>query len=117
MVPSVRFPLTTFLPGSARLPNWLAGVDWIAGLTVEYQDVQVLTRSDDLRGRQPSFFRLGGNVGFGNPAQGWSLRVVGENLNDVATHAYIQDVPLGGGNFAGIPEPPRLVFGSFRWAF
>ena len=117
VVPSVRFPLTTFLPGSARLPNWLAGVDWIAGLTVEYQDVQVLTRSDDLRGRQPSFFRLGGNVGFGNPAQGWSLRVVGENLNDVATHAYIQDVPLGGGNFAGIPEPPRLVFGSFRWAF
>jgi len=38
-------------------------------------------------------------------------------MTDKATDTLIRDVPLGGGNFAKIPEPQRLVFGSVRWAF
>jgi hypothetical protein len=60
---------------------------------------------------------LKGNVGFENPQQGWSLRVVCENMTDVATVTQAREVTLGPGNFVQVLEPPRLLFGSFRWSF
>ncbi|MGH7897199.1 MAG: TonB-dependent receptor domain-containing protein, partial [Candidatus Binatia bacterium] len=115
------------LVGNARTPAQsivglrsvalLDGVDLLGGLTFEYQDVQYLERTFDPRVRQAPFFRFGTNLGFASSRHGWSARVVVENLTDEPTSVLIRDVPLGGGNFAKIPEPQRLVFASVRWEF
>ncbi|MGH7896484.1 MAG: hypothetical protein ACREQQ_00910, partial [Candidatus Binatia bacterium] len=98
-------------------PAALEAVDLVGGGTVEYQGSQYLDRTDDERVRQSPFFRFGANVGFGNASQGWSARLVGQNLGDVDTDVHLRDVPLGGGNFAAIPEPQRLIMGSIQWSF
>lgn len=67
--------------------------------------------------RRPSFFRLGGSVGFRNSAQGWSLRLLGENLTDEATSFVVAETPAVPGLRTKFPEPPRLLFGEFRWEF
>ncbi len=117
LVPSLRWPLA----GVLTLPTLpllsLAGLDFVAGGRFEYQDVQYLERTFDERVRQAPFVRFGGNLGFANEAQGWSIRVNVENLTEEATDVLIRDVPLGGGNFYKILEPQRLIFGSFRWSF
>jgi iron complex outermembrane recepter protein len=109
LAPSARVPLDSLVP-------W-KGLDFLANGTAEYQDVQFLERTYDERVRQSPFFRFGAGIGVGHRDQGWSLRLSVYNLTDRKTGVLIRDVPFGGGNFAQIPEPPRLVFGSFRWAF
>lgn len=66
---------------------------------------------------KPSFFRFGGNLGLQDTTRGWSLRVVGENLTDKFTKVFKRDLALAAGSFYQAPEPPRLVFGEFRWSF
>jgi len=46
-----------------------------------------------------------------------TVRVVVENMTDVATDAFVFDVPFGGGNFAKILEPQRLVFAEAQYHF
>ena len=69
------------------------------------------------RVRQSPFVRFGWQPGSGTPQQGWWFRVTVENLTDPDTAFHRRDIPLGGGHFAQIAEPQRLVFGSIRWAF
>jgi iron complex outermembrane recepter protein len=117
LVGNVRYPVSGLL-GAPNLPVLsMPGLDLIGGGTFEYQDVQFLERTFDPRVRQSPFFRFGGNIGFGNEAQGWSLRLNAENLTNKATAILIRDVPLGGGVFARLPEPPRLLFATFQYAF
>ena len=117
VVASIRRPLRS-LPLLGDLP-FLAmnGIDLLAGGDAEWQDVQYLDRTYDPRVRQSPFFRFGGNLGFGNAEQGWTARVAVENLTDRDTAFHRRDIPLGGGHFAQIAEPQRLVFGSIRWEF
>ena len=86
----------------------------MGALTIQYKDSQLLDEDNDPRTRQPSFIRLHGNIGFGNLAQGWSFRVTVENLTGVVTQTRIRELTFGPSKFAQIPDPPRLVFGSFR---
>jgi iron complex outermembrane recepter protein len=95
----------------------LQGVDVFLGGTFEWQDVQYLERTFDPRVRQSPFFRFGLSFGFGNEQQGWSARLGVDNLTDRKTAILIRDVPFGGGNFVKLPEPPRLIYGAFRYAF
>ncbi len=117
VTPSVRVPLSSVTGGSSLIPSSAGGVDLVGALTVYWQDTEFVDRTNDPRNRQPSFFRLSGNLGFQNVEQGWSLKVAVENLTDEATVTQAREVTLGPGNFVQILEPPRLVFGSFRWSF
>ena len=115
---NVRFPLDAWSAGAKRLALLpLDGIDLIGGLTVEYKDMHSTDRTLDFRTRQPAFFRLNGNVGFGNPTQGWSVRVGAENLTDQIVAAQSRDVTLGRGSAVHILDPPRLFFGEIRWSF
>jgi len=116
-VGNVRYPIASLVKRAGATASFLDGIDVLGGLTLEYQDVQYLERTYDPRVRQGPFVRLGANFGFADDRRGWSARVVAENLNDVDTAVLVRDVPLGGGNFARIPEPQRLVFGTVRWGF
>ena len=117
LLANTRTPLASF-PGlaGASLP-WLPGIDLTAGFKAEWQDVQYLERTYDERVRQSPFFRFGADLGLANAAQGWSAKVAVENLTDEDTYVLRRDVPLGGGNFYQLPEPPRLFFATFRLAF
>ena len=108
---NIRVPVTS-LP---LLP--LEGVDFVAGGTAEYQDVQYLDRTYDERVRQSPFFRFGASLGLDDRDRGWSARLIVENLTDEDTSVLIRDVLFGGGNFAKLAEPQRLIFATFRWAF
>ncbi len=114
---NLRYPLAQLGAPERISVLSLAGVDVFGGGTFEWQDVQYLERTFDPRVRQSPFFRFGLSVGLGSEEQGWSFRLVVENLNDRKTGILIRDVPFGGGNFAKLPEPQRLVFCSFRWSF
>ena len=111
----VRYPLTDLPAVGGALPSFLAGIEWMSGLTMEYTDVSYVDVDLDPRKRQPSFFRWRMHVGLGNPTQGWSLRLTGENLTNEATS--IRQGDLFAGIFVSAVEPPRQFFGQFRWQF
>ncbi len=113
--PMVRLPLAA-IPGVGKnLPSLLEGIEWMSGVTVEYTDVHYVDVDLDPRKKQPSFFRWRTNFGFANPEQGWSLRLIGENLTNEATS--IRQGDLFPGVFVTAVEPPRQFFGQFRWQF
>ena len=114
---AVHVPFSSLLgPARPGLLPW-DGIELIGSLTGEYRDVHFVSDTFDPRTRQPSFFRFDGSLGFGDPAEGWSLRVVAENLTNQDVKTIIREIPLGDANFTQRLEAPRLVFGSFRWAF
>ncbi|MGH7820664.1 MAG: TonB-dependent receptor, partial [Candidatus Binatia bacterium] len=115
LTPLVRYPLTELPWVGGALPSYFEGVEWLSGLTMEYTDVSYVDVDLDPRKKQPAFFRWRMNLGFGNPAQGWSLRMVGENLTNEATS--IRQGDLFAGIFVSAVEPPRQFFGQFRWQF
>ena len=99
------------------VPPAVRGIDLIGGLTIDYKDNYYANATLDPRARQSSFIRLGGYLGFGNSNQGWSLRVVGENLTDEVVAEHVQDVSLVGKSYVQTLDPPRLIHGEFRWQF
>jgi iron complex outermembrane recepter protein len=113
LTPMVRTPLTS-LPGLADV-SWLEGVEWMAGFTMEYTDVHYVDVDLDPRKKQPAFFRWRTNFGFANREQGWSVRLIGENVTNEATS--IRQGDLFAGVFVSAAEPPRQFFGQFRYEF
>ena len=115
LTPAVRLPLA----GLPALGTVLAplGLDLIGALTVEYQDAHFLDLTLDRRTRQPSFFRVDGNLGFENVSQGWSLRVTMVNMTDHLITDTAREVTLAAGHFVRSAVDPRHVFGEFRWNF
>ncbi|MGH9896635.1 MAG: hypothetical protein ACREA0_32480, partial [bacterium] len=111
-----RYPLGA-IPGVRQaFPFSLDAFDLTAGFTVEYEDVQSRGFPGDRRFRQPSFFRLKANLGLANAAQGWSLRITGDNLSNVVTRSNIQEI-AGVTHLVQDVDPPRLIFGQVRWEF
>jgi iron complex outermembrane recepter protein len=113
LTPFFTWPLAA-IPGLRALPPGLGAT---LGLTAAYQDTQFLSDTFDERARQGSFFRFRGAIGFGALDGAWSFRVVGENLTDVATANTAGQIPTGAGHFWQIPDPPRTLYGRFRWSF
>ena len=116
LLPSVRYPLDSVLDAT-RFPLFAQALDVVGGITAEYEDVQFTDRTNNSRSRQEPFWRFAASIGLENREQGWSIRVHGENLTDEDTVTQTREVTLGPGNLVHMLEPPRSVFGSFRWAF
>ena len=117
LTPSVRYPFAS-IPLLRSLPPFsFPGIDLIGGVTLEYKDNYYAEQTLDPRTRQPAFLRLGGNIGVGNVNQGWSVKLVGTNLTNEAIAVHVRDVSLVGKSFVQVLDPPRLLFGEFRWQF
>lgn len=113
---NVTVPLAS-IAGDRILAFSSTGIDLISGLTVEYQDTQYLRRTLDPRTRSPSFFKLNANIGFMHPGQGWSLGLTAQNLLDQFSANRVEGVTSGTGVFSQFVDPPRVLFGTFRWSF
>ncbi|MEK6806684.1 MAG: TonB-dependent receptor [Pseudomonadota bacterium] len=93
----------------------LAGIRPDLIVSAEYASEQFTDIDLDERKVQEAFWRYRASVGFGNPKQGWSFKIIGENLTDEIT--YIRQGDLSPKQFVGIVEPPRRFYGQLRWSF
>ncbi|MFP5304867.1 MAG: TonB-dependent receptor, partial [Gammaproteobacteria bacterium] len=95
-------------------PLELYGTTLNLGFTAEYQSEQYLDIDLDERKVQDPFWRLRASLGISG-LSGWSLKLILENLTDEAT--YVRQGDVLPGLFIGGLEPPRMIFGQFRWTF
>lgn len=113
------FPFTpewnNTLTGLFRAPLFDSGLELTASVTVEQYSEQFLDIDLDERKIQESFERYKASIGVTNPRQGWSLKVVGENLTDKRTG--VRQGDLFEGVFVEVAEQPRLIYGQFSWSF
>lgn len=107
--------LNSTLLASARFPIGNSGLEFSLGGVVEYLSEQFLDIDLDERKMQPSFFRYRAVVGIANPGRGWSFKILGENLSDERTSIRQGDIVPG--LFVNLQDPPRQMFGQFRWNF
>lgn len=103
------------LVGNVRWPLGASGLEVGFGAAAEVQSRQYLDIDLDERKVQPSFWRYKANIGIGNPAQGWSFKILCDNLTDERTAIRQGDIVPG--LFVNLQDPPRMVFGQFRWTF
>ncbi|MDP3856883.1 MAG: TonB-dependent receptor [Stagnimonas sp.] len=103
------------LLSNLRLPLGGSGLEFTLGGAVEYLSKQYLDIDLDERKTQAAFYRYKASIGVGNPRQGWSFRVHGENLSDERTAIRQGDIVPG--LFVSLQDPPRTIFGQLRWAF
>jgi outer membrane receptor protein involved in Fe transport len=117
VTPQVTYPLS-LLPGlRGRSPAFLGGIELTGALNVEWQDTHYVRETLDPRARQDSFFRLDANIGLANPDRGWDLRFTVDNLTNESVPGFINNVVVLTDTFVQFLNPPRLMFGSFRWSF
>ena len=100
---------------SFTAPWTLAGIEFSAAVSSEYASWQYADIDLDDRKVQQAYWRHRASLGFGNGSQGWSFKLIGENLTDEVS--YIRQGDLAPKQFVGITEPPRQVYGQFRWSF
>ncbi len=94
--------------------RWPVGkLDLKAGFTIEHQTDQFLDVDLDPRKVQEDFFRYKASLGL--ESDRWSFKLIGENLSDEVT--YIRQGDVLPGTFVGGTEPPRTLYGQFRWMF
>ncbi|WP_372798280.1 TonB-dependent receptor [Litorivivens sp.] len=103
------------LTGLVRLPISNTGLEFTASATIEQFSEQLLDVDLDERKLQEGFERYKASLGIAHPAQGWSLKVIGENLSDEATG--IRQGDLFSGVFVEIAEQPRTLYAQFDWRF
>jgi outer membrane receptor protein involved in Fe transport len=117
VAPYIRYPVSV-LPGlQGRLPVSFGAIELTGGLTVEWQDTQLLRSTLDPRSRQDSFFRLDASIGLANPGSGWDLSLNVENLTNESVSSFVDNVTTVPDTFVQFVDPPRLVFASLRWSF
>ncbi len=102
----VTWPLSVFGVGGLRFNG---------GTLIEYESDQLLDVDLEEKKRQGAYTRYKADVGIGHPANGWSFRLVGENLTNTVTHVrygdVFEDVVVGSQN------QPRLFYLQFRQDF
>src|SRR5207247_2613252 len=101
--------------GFERLPllgrvDALHGLDLFASITGEHQTWSFLDTDLDTRREkiQHEFYRLKANIGIGNPAKRWTVRVIGENLNGAKT--WIRAGDIFASEVAATQNEPKLIF-------
>ena len=78
---------------------------------VDYRSSETSQENPAATPRLPSLTRLNLSVGFGDPAQGWEVRLLARNLNNEKDLAFNFPLPLTpAGNVVGVDDPPREVF-------
>ncbi|NKI18275.1 TonB-dependent receptor [Spongiibacter sp. KMU-166] len=103
------------LTAIVSLPVFSSDVLFNMSATVEQISEQFLDLDLDERKVQEGFERYKASVGFSNPVQGWSFKIIGENLTNEQTG--IRQGDLFSGVFVEITEQPRLIYGQFNWEF
>jgi outer membrane receptor protein involved in Fe transport len=91
------------------------GFEVYAGSTIEYQTVQFIDVDLDPRKTSPAFHRVKLNVGLGKPENNWSVRLIGENVNNAKV--WVREGDIFSGQFAAIQTAPRLFYLQFRQDF
>ena len=99
----------------ASKPLFDTGMEWNASATIEQFSEQFLDVDLDERKIQDGFERYKASVGLNHPEQGWSVKLVGENLSNEASG--IRQGDLFSGVFVEIAEAPRTVYAQFRYDF
>lgn len=95
--------------------EWLGGLTFTAGALVEFEADQLLDVDLDEAKRQDAFERYKADIGLRDDLRGWSLRLIGENLDNTPTHIRFGDVFEG--VVVGSQRQPRLVYLQFRQEF
>jgi iron complex outermembrane recepter protein len=109
------------IPGlRALVPAWQDALTIGASFTIDFtssQDTGQLGGFGDPRAEQEGFVKYRATFGFGNPDQGWSLRVAAENLTDKATRNGTGELQTAPGHLYALPESRRVVYGQLRYEF
>ncbi|MFT5576431.1 MAG: iron complex outermembrane receptor protein [Bermanella sp.] len=103
------------LTGLVRVPLFASGLEFTASATVEQFSEQLLDVDLDERKTQRGFERYKASIGIAHPSQGWSLKVIGENLSDEKTG--IRQGDLFSGVFVEIAEQPCTMYAQLDWRF
>ncbi len=103
------------LTGLVRVPLFESGLEFTASATIEQFSEQLLDVDLDERKKQDGFERYKASIGVAHPSQGWSLKIIGENLTDEKTG--IRQGDLFSGVFVEIAEQPRTMYAQFDWRF
>ncbi len=100
------------LTASVRFPILNSGLEFTGSATIEQYSEQNLDVDLDPRKLQEGFERYKASIGLGHPQQGWTLKLIGENLSNKATG--IRQGDLFAGVFVEIPEQPRTIYAQFN---
>lgn len=103
------------LTALVRRPIASSGMEFTASFTMEQFSDQFIDVDLDERKVQEGFERYKASIGIDHPEQGWSFKVVGENLTN--QHSGIRQGDLFAGVFVEIAEQPRLAYAQFNWQF
>ena len=115
--PTVRFPLET-IPVVRGIPLPLGDVALESSLTTVYSDTERNPLLQiDFRNRRESLIAVSGHLGFTSVEQGWSLTLQGDNITDTLINAATLEISGLPDNFAGVPEPGRVLFAKLRYQF
>ncbi|HUP92460.1 MAG TPA: TonB-dependent receptor [Solimonas sp.] len=95
--------------------TFLGGIEPSLSMSGEYASWQYTDIDLDERKIQDAYWRWRASIGIAQAAQGWSFKIIGENLTNEVT--YIRQGDLAPKQFVGIAEPPRQIYGQFRWTF
>ena len=117
VTPAVTFALDT-IPVVRSLATSFGDVALESSVTTQWIDVRRNPQlAIDIRNREESLFIVGGRIGFASAEQGWSITLQGENLTDELINAATLEISGLADNFVGVPEPGRVLFLQFRYAF
>lgn len=103
------------LTGIINTPLGGTGLEFTASATIEQVSEQFLDLDLDERKLQEGFERYKASLGLANPEQGWSLKLIGENLTNKATG--IRQGDLFSGIIVEIAEAPRTFYAQFNWSY
>ncbi|MBD2860223.1 TonB-dependent receptor [Spongiibacter sp. KMU-158] len=98
-----------------RTPIGSSGLEFTASATIENYSEQFLDVDLDERKIQEGFSRYKASIGLSHPIQGWSIKVVGENLTD--QRSGVRQGDLFEGVFVESVEIPRMIYGQLAWSF
>jgi len=93
-------------------------VDILAGVDYFYTDDFIPgSFNNDPRAVQASFSKIDARLGLAATNSTWEVAVVGKNLTDEITAAFINAVPGGGGTLFALTERPRSVGLQAKYKF
>ncbi len=103
------------LLANTRFELGRSGLALTFGGAMEYLTKQYLDIDLDERKVQEAFARYRATVGIEDRKRGWSFKILGDNLSDERTSVRQGDIVPG--LFVNLQDPPRTVYGQFRWTF
>jgi outer membrane receptor protein involved in Fe transport len=115
--PAVSFPLET-IPGLRSLRWSFGDLALESSLTTVFFDTNRNPLLPvDFRTRNDSFLVVSGRLGVASLGGGWSLALQADNITNTLINVASLEISGLADNFAGVPEPGRVIFGQLRYQF